>query len=76
MAAYQKRALVSSGAGLIGSHIADLLLREGWLVRHRLRRLILRQRDWTAPQLHASPDSQLLIPRARAHPRSAKAGFV
>lgn len=28
-----RRALVTGGAGLIGSHIADLLLREGWSVR-------------------------------------------
>ena len=27
------RALITGGAGLIGSHIADLLIREGWLVR-------------------------------------------
>lgn len=27
------RALVTGGAGLIGSHIADLLIREGWSVR-------------------------------------------
>ena len=33
MAAHQKRALVTGGAGLIGSHIADLLIREGWRVR-------------------------------------------
>ncbi|MGH9942702.1 MAG: SDR family NAD(P)-dependent oxidoreductase [Pyrinomonadaceae bacterium] len=28
-----RRALVTGGAGLIGSHVADLLLREGWQVR-------------------------------------------
>ncbi|CAN5435026.1 SDR family NAD(P)-dependent oxidoreductase [soil metagenome] len=28
-----KRALVTGGAGLIGSHVADLLRREGWQVR-------------------------------------------
>ena len=33
MTSQQKRALVTGGAGLIGSHIADLLRREGWSVR-------------------------------------------
>jgi dTDP-L-rhamnose 4-epimerase len=28
-----KRALVTGGAGLIGSHVTDLLIREGWTVR-------------------------------------------
>lgn len=29
----KKNALVTGGAGLIGSHITDLLVREGWSVR-------------------------------------------
>src|SRR2546430_1415015 len=33
MAKNGKRALVTGGAGLIGSHVTDLLAREGWSVR-------------------------------------------
>ena len=33
MATNQRRALVTGGAGLIGSHVTDLLVREGWEVR-------------------------------------------
>ena len=33
MAKNEKRALVTGGAGLIGSHVTDLLAREGWKVR-------------------------------------------
>ena len=33
MASHQKRALVTGGAGLIGSHIVDLLIAEGYSVR-------------------------------------------
>jgi dTDP-L-rhamnose 4-epimerase len=33
MTVHGKRALVTGGAGLIGSHVADLLRREGWSVR-------------------------------------------
>src|SRR5881628_1658332 len=30
---HRQRALVTGGAGLIGSHVADLLVHEGWRVR-------------------------------------------
>jgi dTDP-L-rhamnose 4-epimerase len=33
MARNGKRALVTGGAGLIGSHVTDLLVRDGWKVR-------------------------------------------
>lgn len=33
MSRSEKRALVTGGAGLIGSHVTDLLVREGWKVR-------------------------------------------
>jgi dTDP-L-rhamnose 4-epimerase len=33
MANHGQRALVTGGAGLIGSHVTDLLVREGWKVR-------------------------------------------
>src|SRR5947209_14272058 len=33
MTSHSNRALITGGAGLIGSHVADLLRREGWTVR-------------------------------------------
>ncbi|MDQ6807901.1 MAG: SDR family NAD(P)-dependent oxidoreductase, partial [Verrucomicrobiota bacterium] len=55
MATHQKRALVTGAAGLIGSHIADLLLREGWTVR------IL---DNLEPQTHRHGKPPWINPRA------------
>ena len=51
----QKRALVTGGAGLIGSHIVDLLLREGWTVR------IL---DNLEPQTHKNGKPEWVNPKA------------
>ncbi len=55
MAPHQKRALVTGGAGLIGSHIVDLLLREGWSVR------IL---DNLEPQTHKNGKPEWVNPAA------------
>ncbi len=55
MAPHQKRALVTGGAGLIGSHIVDLLLREGWTVR------IL---DNLEPQTHKNGKPRWVNPKA------------
>ena len=52
---HQKRALVTGGAGLIGSHIVDLLLREGWTVR------IL---DNLEPQTHKNGRPEWVNPKA------------
>jgi dTDP-L-rhamnose 4-epimerase len=56
MTAHQKRALVTGGAGLIGSHVADLLLREGWSVR------IL---DNLEPQTHRKGKPAWVSPKAQ-----------
>ena len=55
MTAHQKRALVTGGAGLIGSHIVDLLLSEGWTVR------IL---DNLEPQTHKNGKPEWVNPSA------------
>jgi dTDP-L-rhamnose 4-epimerase len=55
MAIHQKRALITGGAGLIGSHIVDLLLREGWIVR------IL---DNLEPQTHKNGKPEWVNPAA------------
>ncbi len=52
---HQKRALVTGGAGLIGSHIVDLLLRDSWTVR------IL---DNLEPQTHRNGMPEWVNPRA------------
>jgi len=49
------RALVTGGAGLIGSHIVDLLVREGWTVR------IL---DNLEPQTHKNGKPEWVNPKA------------
>ena len=53
---HRKRALVTGGAGLIGSHIVDLLLAEGWTVR------IL---DNLEPQTHREGKPAWVNPRAQ-----------
>jgi dTDP-L-rhamnose 4-epimerase len=55
LATHQKRALVTGGAGLIGSHIVDLLVREGWTVR------IL---DNLEPQTHKGGKPEWINPAA------------
>jgi dTDP-L-rhamnose 4-epimerase len=55
MEPHQKRALVTGGAGLIGSHIVDLLIREGWTVR------IL---DNLEPQTHKNGKPEWVNPAA------------
>jgi dTDP-L-rhamnose 4-epimerase len=55
LAPHQKRALVTGGAGLIGSHIVDLLVREGWTVR------IL---DNLEPQTHKNGRPEWINPTA------------
>jgi dTDP-L-rhamnose 4-epimerase len=55
MSEHQKRALVTGGAGLIGSHIVDLLIREGWTVR------IL---DNLEPQTHKNGKPEWVNPQA------------
>jgi dTDP-L-rhamnose 4-epimerase len=58
MNTHRKRALVTGGAGLIGSHIVDLLLREGWTVR------IL---DNLEPQTHKNGKPEWINPAAEFH---------
>jgi len=55
MAKSDKRALVTGGAGLIGSHVTDLLVREGWKVR------VL---DNLEPQTHRRGKPAWINPRA------------
>lgn len=55
MAEHAKRALVTGGAGLIGSHIVDLLVREGWTVR------VL---DNLEPQTHKNGEPSWINPAA------------
>ncbi len=63
MSTHQRRALVTGGAGLIGSHIVDLLVREGWTVR------IL---DNLEPQTHKNGKPEWINPAAEFRPGSVQ----
>ena len=45
-----RRALVTGGAGLIGSHVTDLLVGEGWTVNHKKIQRLWRDEGLRVPQ--------------------------
>jgi dTDP-L-rhamnose 4-epimerase len=67
-----RRALVTGGAGLIGSHLADLLLREGWSVRILDNLEPQTHRDGTPPWL---PQAAQFV-RADIRDRAAVTGAL